>query len=101
MYADALYFLDPTYQFVSSGSDYDNIDWYDEREKPSKETLEAAYQQFLKHKKSQEYASKRFDLYPSWRVLADAIYHQQKGDSSKMEEYIRLCDNVKQMHPKG
>lgn len=36
-YADALLFLDNTYQFVTTGTEYESIEWYDEREKPPKE----------------------------------------------------------------
>lgn len=100
-YADALLFLDNTYQFVSAGNEYENIEWYDEREKPSKELLEHKYKELLAVNILNKYKDQRKNLYPSWEVLADAIYHQQKGDNSKMEEYIRLCDEVKQKYPKS
>ena len=100
-YADALLFLDNTYQFVSAGSEYENIEWYDKREKPSKELLEQKYQELLNNIDLNTYKKDRHQQYPSWEVLADAIYHQQKGDSSKMEEYIKMCDEVKQKYPKG
>lgn len=43
----------------------------------------------------------RHHAYPSWRVLADALYWQAKGDNSKFEAWIRACDDVKAKHPKG
>ena len=100
-YVDALLFLDNTYQFVSSGTEYDNIEWYDKRQKPSKELLEQKYQELLNSTNLNKYKTERKNEYPSWEVLADAIYHQQKGDNSKMEEYIKMCDEVKQKYPKG
>ncbi len=100
-YADALLFVDKTYQFVAAGIEYENIEWYDEREKPSKEFLEQKYKELLQKVDLNKYKEQRSLLYPSWEVLADAIYHQQKGDNSKMEEYIRLCDEVKQKYPKS
>jgi hypothetical protein len=100
-YADALLFLDNTYQFVSTGNEYESIEWYDEREKPSKEVLEHKYQELLHNNDLNSYKKQRKSEYPSWEVLADAIYHQQKGDVSKMQEYIRLCDEVKQKYPKS
>lgn len=100
-YADALLFLDNTYQFVTTGTEYESIEWYDEREKPPKELLEQKYKELLNVTVLNRYREEREPLYPSWKVLADAIYHQQKGDNSKMEEYIRLCDEVKQNYPKS
>jgi hypothetical protein len=100
-YADALLFLDSTYQFVSAGNEYDNIEWYDKREKPSKELLEQKYQELLTSNDLNKYKTERKNEYPAWEVLADAIYHQQKGDSSKMDQYIKMCDEVKQKYPKG
>lgn len=101
LYSDAIFSLDPTYQFVSVGNDYDTIDWYDSREKPSKEILDKEIKKLEDISKAHKYKNSRKPEYPSWEVLADAIYHQQKGDSSKMEEYIKMCDEVKQKYPKG
>jgi len=100
-YADALLFLDNTYQFVAAGTEYENIEWYDEREKPTKELLEQKYKELQHNNDLNRYKKERQSQYPVWEVLADAIYHQQKGDNSKMEEYIKMCDEVKQKYPKS
>lgn len=101
VYSDALLFLDKTYNFVSNGNEYENIQWYDEREQPTKEQLEQAYIELLKHTSKNRYKEQRKELYPSWEILADAIYHQQKGDNSKMDQYIKMCDDIKEKYPKG
>lgn len=38
--------------------------------------------------------------YPSLEELADAYYWSQKGDDTKMNEYLEKCDNVKNKYPK-
>lgn len=101
IYSDALLFLDKTYNFITNGNEYENIQWYDEREQPTKEQLEQAYIELLKHTRKNRYKEQRKELYPSWEILADAIYHQQKGDNSKMDQYIKMCDDIKQKYPKG
>lgn len=50
--------------------------------------------------KSISYQAKRRQEYPSFEDFADAYYWQQKGDPSKMEEYIKRVDTVKQRFPK-
>jgi hypothetical protein len=100
-YSDAILSLDPTYQFVSSGNDYNSIEWYDSREKPSKEILDEQLKKLKVICEKDKYKDSRKHEYPEWNVLADAIYHQQKGDSSKMDQYIKMCDEVKQKYPKG
>ena len=47
-----------------------------------------------------EYKKKRKSEYPEWEVLADAVYWNEKGDSSLMDSYVAACDAVKAAHPK-
>lgn len=51
--------------------------------------------------KSIAYQAKRQQEYPPMEDFIDAYYWQQKGDSSKMEEYIKRVDMVKQRFPKA
>jgi hypothetical protein len=46
------------------------------------------------------YKYKRQPEYPSLTDLADALYHQSKGDETKMTAYLAKCEAVKQKYPK-
>jgi hypothetical protein len=49
---------------------------------------------------SLEYARKRAPEYPPLTDLADALYHQSKGDETKLTAYLAKCEAVKQKYPK-
>ena len=46
------------------------------------------------------YQSTREPLYPSLGDFADAMYWNNKGDSSKLEAYYTACEKVKTDNPK-
>lgn len=46
------------------------------------------------------YQRLRKSEYPDLTDFADAYYWAQKGDNTKMNEYITKCDNVKEKYPK-
>ena len=46
------------------------------------------------------YIAKRQSEYPPLTDLADALYHQSKGDETKMTAYLAKCEAVKQKYPK-
>ena len=46
------------------------------------------------------YISKRQVEYPPLTDLADALYHQSKGDETKLTAYLAKCEAVKQKYPK-
>ena len=50
--------------------------------------------------KATEYQRKRAPEYPPLTELADALYHQQNGDDSKMTAYLAKVEAVKQKYPK-
>lgn len=50
--------------------------------------------------KATEYQRKREKEYPPLTELADALYHQQNGDDTKMTAYLAKCEAVKQKYPK-
>jgi hypothetical protein len=47
-----------------------------------------------------EYQRFRVDEYPPLTDLADALYHQSKGDETKLTAYLAKCEAVKQKYPK-
>lgn len=47
-----------------------------------------------------EYKILRAPEYPPLSELADALYHQQNGDDTKMAAYLAKCEAVKQKYPK-
>ena len=49
---------------------------------------------------AKEYQRKRVREYPPLTDLADALYHQSKGDETKMTAYLAKCEAVKQKYPK-
>ena len=46
------------------------------------------------------YKFKRQPEYPPLTDLADALYHQSKGDETKLTAYLAKCEAVKQKYPK-
>lgn len=50
--------------------------------------------------KATEYQRKRAPEYPPLTELADALYHQQNGDDTKMTAYLAKVEAVKQKYPK-
>ena len=47
-----------------------------------------------------QYQRDRQPEYPSLATFADAYYWAQKGDNTKMDEYVAACDAVKTKYPK-
>ena len=47
-----------------------------------------------------KYQDDRMPLYPPLQDLADALYWNSKGDSSKLTEYYAACEKVKTDNPK-
>jgi hypothetical protein len=46
------------------------------------------------------YIAKRQAEYPPLADLADALYHQSKGDETKLTAYLAKCEAVKTKYPK-
>ena len=47
-----------------------------------------------------DYNELRKQEYPPLEDFADAFYHLQKGDKTKMDEYIARVESVKKKYPK-
>jgi len=97
----ALRNLRPNSFWELSGDEYEGLIWHDKTQtKPSKEEVTTEAQKILNLHKATEYQRNREDEYPPLSELADAIYHQQNGDDSKMTAYMAKIEAVKQKYPK-
>lgn len=92
-------------RFELVGDDrYENITkWYlDEDEvPPTKEEVLAEVARLEQYLKDTEYQRNRKPEYPSLEEFVDAYYHEKKGNSIPMNEYIAKIDAVKAKYPKA
>ena len=87
---DSIYALYPTVVTIRGDIAYDkdeNIVDYNE----------ATVQAYID---SQAYIENRQREYPPLADLADALYHQSKGDETKLTAYLAKCESVKTKYPK-
>ena len=77
----------------------DEVTWHN-MAAPSDADLQSALDTYAAHVTATAYKDARRVKYPSIGDFADAYYWAQKGDDSKMAEYIVACDKVKSDHPK-
>jgi hypothetical protein len=100
--ATALQNLCPKARWIVHNNTYESIEWIPENEDPlpSREVVEAEVDRLRKEWFATEYQRLRVEEYPSAGELADAVYWQAMGDSSKMEAYIAACEAVKKKYPK-
>ena len=61
---------------------------------------EAAWNEIAAEAAATQYQRNRQPEYPSLATFADAYYWAQKGDNTKMDEYVASCDAVKAKYPK-
>ena len=61
---------------------------------------EAAWNEIAAEAAATAYQRNRQPEYPSLATFADAYYWAQKGDNTKMDEYVASCDAVKAKYPK-
>ena len=79
----------------------DVVQWINPSSAPVTEEQIAAEQVRLQTEyDANEYQRKRVREYPPLSELADALYHQQNGDETKMTAYLAKCEAVKQKYPK-
>lgn len=99
--SDAISSLRPNSSWTLIGNEYENLKWLDTTQpKPTKEEIEAEIDRLNAEYSATQYQRDRAPLYPSLADFADAYYWAQKGDNSKMEEYVAKCDSVKSQYPK-
>jgi hypothetical protein len=78
-----------------------NLQWFDPSvTKPTKQQILAERARLQTELDATEYQRKRQPEYPPLADLADAIYWQNEGDSSKMTAYIAAVEAVKVKYPK-
>ena len=100
--SDAIRFLRPLAEFGVTNEDYDTLDWIDkEQDRPTKEEVEEALLFLNENQLDPKIAGQRAAFYPPLSEFADAYYWSQKGDNTKMNEYVAKCDAVKEKFPKG
>lgn len=93
----ALKSLRPNAEWVIRGND---IEWLDDSIVPTDEEINAEISRLEAEIQATEYQRKREKEYPPLTELADALYHQQNGDDTKMTAYLAKCEAVKQKYPK-
>jgi len=99
--SEALTSLYPGAHWTCRNHDYELLDWTDTSiSKPSKAIIDAEIIRLQSEYDAQEYARNRIKEYPPLTDLADALYHQSKGDETKLTAYLAKCEAVKQKYPK-
>jgi hypothetical protein len=97
----AIYSLRPNSEWVWRGEDYSGIEWLDESQtKPSEEEIYQEAERLQLEYRNLEYQRQRAPEYPDLKELADALYWNSQGDTSKLEEYYSKCEEVKNKYPK-
>jgi hypothetical protein len=87
-------------EVVTINGDDEAYDIHGNRVELNSVTLSAELARLKALDKSTEYLRKREKEYPPLTELADALYHQQNGDDTKMTAYLAKCEAVKQKYPK-
>jgi hypothetical protein len=87
-------------EVVTINGDDEAYDIHGNRVELNSVTLSAELARLKALDKSTEYQRKRQQEYPPLTELADALYHQQNGDDTKMTAYLAKCEAVKQKYPK-
>ena len=91
----------PEAKWVARGDEYEGLEWLDETQsKPTKEEVEAEIARLQSQYDLTEYQRQRAPEYPDLKEFVDAYYWSQKGDETKMNEYIAKCDEIKNNYPK-
>ena len=95
---DAIFSLKPNAQWILRGED---LEWRDTvQTKPTEEELQVEIVRLQAIYDANEYQRFRASKYPPLTDLADALYHQSKGDETKLTAYLAKCETVKQKYPK-
>jgi hypothetical protein len=78
-----------------------NLEWFGPaNEYPKQADVEAERVRLQALADAAKYKRQRVREYPSWEMLADAIYHQANGDDTKMNAYVAAISAIKQKYPK-
>lgn len=97
----ALISLKPGAQWTWIGTEYAGLNWLDtEQTKPTVEEINTEIERLKAVELAKYYQQPRQAEYPPLADLADALYWQSQGDSTKMTAYLAACDAVKTKYPK-
>ena len=77
------------------------VEWNGPDAQPTESELQAAYDAYLAEQAATEYQRDRQPEYPALATLADALYWNSTGDSTKLDEYYAACAAVKAKYPKA
>jgi len=95
---DAILSLRPGAEWVLRG---DVLEWMDSNQtEPTEAEIQAEIVRLQADYDATQYQRNRQPEYPSLATFADAYYWAQKGDNTKMDEYVASCDAVKAKYPK-
>jgi uncharacterized coiled-coil DUF342 family protein len=99
---EALSSLRPGARWSVSGYDYQGLIWYDDNSTspPTEEEIAQKIEKLKVEYEATEYKRQRAPEYPDLKEFVDAYYWSQKGDQTKMNEYITKCEQVKNKYPK-
>ena len=96
--ADELKSLRPDSEWVLRGG---VLEWMDSNQtEPTEAEIQAEIVRLQADYDAKQYQRDRQPEYPSLATFADAYYWAQKGDNTKMDEYVASCDAVKAKYPK-
>jgi hypothetical protein len=96
MIVKAIKNLLPNAKFIISGnSTYDDIEWQDSRDKPSKADVDAEIIKVTAEYDAQEYARNRSTEYPALAEQLDEIYH------NGIDSWKAVIKVTKDKYPKG
>lgn len=99
--SEALMSLCPGAQWSAVGEDYSTVVWHVAPETiPTQDEIDAEVARLQADYIAKQYQRDRRPEYPSLATFADAYYWAQKGDNTKMDEYVAACDAVKTKYPK-
>ena len=93
----AIHRLVPDAVFSWAGDDLADIDWQDERDRPSDEDILAEAEQCWQDWHDTEYQRLRKAEYPPMEDYLDGVV---KGDQAQIDAYIAACQEVKDRYPK-
>lgn len=83
------------------GDTYADIHWLDENQsKPTEKEIVDELERLKSDYEAKEYQRLRAPEYPPKEDFIDAYYWAQRGDNTKMNEYLEKCDDVKIKYPK-
>ena len=90
-------------EFAMQNDDLSTLIWLDDPSvvpRPTNEEILTKAAEMRAARNDQPYKDKRKSEYPDLNQFADAFYWLQKGDNSKMTQWIADCDAVKALYPK-